>query len=422
MMFVGLFLAIIFAVDAVRYDGYQVYQVGPLLNGEQITVIRNLVDNDERLRQVVLLSDVISNKVPVDLVVSPEVVDRFREILNQNGIQFSVVDTDLQKTFDSEMLSNRKSFSKYAADIQQFAHDAYLQYDEQVAWLESAVAESSIAELISIGTSYEGRELWVLSINADNTALPAIFIDSGIHAREWIAPATVLWIIDEILTGTSSDAEYLRSNYRWYFLPNVNPDGYQYTWIGDRLWRKTRSPNPGSICIGTDGNRNWDYNWCGEGASPQPCSDTYCGSSAFSERETAAQRDFLLTIKDFTNLFISVHAYSELWLLPWGGSANKPDDYDELVRIGNLARDAIQSVNGKVFTVGTPPDILYVATGGSFDWVKATARIEYAYSPELRPATAAGGGFQIPASNIIPSGREIFAAINACARNVIHKL
>ena len=49
------------------------------------------------ISKVVLLSDVISNKVPVDLAVSPEVVDRFREILSQNGIQFSVVDTDLQR-------------------------------------------------------------------------------------------------------------------------------------------------------------------------------------------------------------------------------------------------------------------------------------------------------------------------------------
>ena len=29
----------------------------------------------------------------------------------------------------------------------------------------------------------------------------------------------------------------------------------------DRMWRKTRTPNIGSACIGTDGNRNWDFMW-----------------------------------------------------------------------------------------------------------------------------------------------------------------
>jgi hypothetical protein len=88
------------------------------------------------------------------------------------------------------------------------------------------------------------------------------------------------------------------------------------------------------------------------------------------------------------------------------------------MRVGNLAAAAIRGVNGLQFTVGTPPDILYVAAGGSFDWAKEKNGMKYAYSPELRPATAAQGGFQIPASNIVPSGREIFAAVVAVARAV----
>ena len=31
----------------------------------------------------------------------------------------------------------------------------------------------------------------------------------------------------------------------------------------DRLWRKNRRPNKGSECIGTDLNRNWQFQWGG---------------------------------------------------------------------------------------------------------------------------------------------------------------
>ena len=68
---------------------------------------------------------------------------------------------------------------------------------------------------------------------------PAIWIDGGIHAREWIAPATVMYMVRE-LTERLEGQENLIDSLDWYFLPSVNPDGYQFTQDEDRLWRKTR--------------------------------------------------------------------------------------------------------------------------------------------------------------------------------------
>jgi hypothetical protein len=45
--------------------------------------------------------------------------------------------------------------------------------------------------------------------------------------------------------------------------------GYEFTHVGDRLWRKTRSggrPILGGLfgcCKGTDPNRNWNFKWGG---------------------------------------------------------------------------------------------------------------------------------------------------------------
>jgi hypothetical protein len=425
-----LLLAATAVVRAFHYDGYRVLDVGPMRNEEEAKIIMNLVDDDERIRQVVLLNDNVGKTTPVSLAVAPSVLARVQEILDENSIHFVIVDNDLQASFDEAARDNDARLAKMAKGFKEdptlFAHDAYLPYAEQVAFIQGLAAASPIAATFSIGNSHEGRAITGITINA-GTSLPAIWIDSNIHAREWISSATTLFIIDEILNGVSADAQYLRTSFRWYIVPNLNPDGYEFCHLpaaqgGDRLWRKTRSPNSGSTCIGTDPNRNWDSNWGGEGASPLPCADTYRGTAAFSEVETRAASNYLRTISSITNVFISIHCYSQYWLVPWGGQAAKPSDYNELMRVGNAAAAAIRSVNGLTFVVGTPPDILYVASGGSFDWAKESNGMQYAYSPELRPANSASNGFIIAPSNIIPSGRETFAAVVATAREAVHKL
>jgi murein tripeptide amidase MpaA len=53
-------------------------------------------------------------------------------------------------------------------------------------------------------------------------------------------------------------------------MPLVNPDGYEYSWTTDRLWRKNRTPNLGSSCVGTDLNRNFGFKWLTGGSSTKP--------------------------------------------------------------------------------------------------------------------------------------------------------
>ncbi len=98
--------------------------------------------------------------------------------------------------------------------------------------------------------------------------------------------------------------------------PCRHPDGYSYTWTNNRLWRKNRRPNPNGS-TGVDLNRNWGYQWGGEGASTSQGSDTYRGASGFSEPETQAIRDFI-TNRPYIRAHVDVHSYSQLILSPWG--------------------------------------------------------------------------------------------------------
>jgi carboxypeptidase A2 len=397
-------------------------EVGPLNDMEKTREVVNLCDHDERIRQVILMQEMVQASKPVYLSVAPEAFDSISLYLNERQYSFSVINEDLQKTYDAMMEKNEIAKEKWKKAGARTAPDVYLTYDEQVQWVQNAAAASSIAQTFNIGKSYEGRDMIGISINAGNTALPGIWIDANVHAREWVTSASLLYIIDQILVGTSADAVDMRTNYRWYILPNGNPDGYVYTWTTDRNWRKNRRDNSGSACFGVDCNRNWGENWGGQGSSALPCDDTYRGTSAFSEPETENMRQKLAEVASFTNVMISIHAYSQLWLVPWGGYSYKPADYNELMRVANLAVSAIQSVNGLRFQAGTPPDLLYVAAGGSFDYTKAQLGMVYSFSPEVRPATAAQGGFVLDESNIYPSGAEIFAAVVACAKNAQHKI
>lgn len=120
---------------------------------------------------------------------------------------------------------------------------------------------------------------------------PTIFIESTIHAREWITAATATYLLNELLTSNDPEIIEIANNYDWVFVPVVNVDGYVYSHtrvrkdhtvshflfhcnsyilcfffqIKNRMWRKTRSRRPQqNSCFGVDANRNLDFHHAGD--------------------------------------------------------------------------------------------------------------------------------------------------------------
>uniref|UniRef100_W5KP93 Carboxypeptidase O n=1 Tax=Astyanax mexicanus TaxID=7994 RepID=W5KP93_ASTMX len=157
------------------------------------------------------------------------------------------------------------------------------------------------------GTTYENRSISLLKIGLNSTSpKKAIWMDCGIHAREWIAPAFCQYFVKEILASYKTDTKMneMFKNLDFYITPVLNMDGYIYSWVDNttRLWRKSRSPgSDGCSCYGTDLNRNFYANW---------------GSKS---------------------LFYS---------------------------------KAIKAVHGKEYVVGTSPDVLYANSGSSRDFAR----------------------------------------------------
>ncbi|GLH14749.1 Zinc carboxypeptidase A 1, partial [Gryllus bimaculatus] len=101
-------------------------------------------------------------------------------------------------------------------------------------------------EVLTIGQSSRGLPLKVAKVSVgghrtkDGEPKPAVWIDGGMHAREWIAPAVALYALKQLVENVKVNRRVAEAA-DWYILPVANPDGYEYTHTTDRLWRKTRS-------------------------------------------------------------------------------------------------------------------------------------------------------------------------------------
>lgn len=199
----------------------------------------------------------------------------------------------------------------------------------------------------------------------------------------------------------------------------MDVSGFVYTQSTDRLWRKNRQPRSGTSCIGTDGNRNWNFQWSTPGgASTSPCSETYRGQSAGDTPEISALTAFTNSLRTRgggggIKLFIDWHSYGQYILLPYGYScqARAPNHSAQMGVAGGFA-DAIRAVSGTRFTYGPSCSTLYATTGSAPDYMGGAVGAEYAWTVELRPGPGGGaGGFVLPASQIVASGREQWEGI-----------
>ena len=80
-----------------------------------------------------------------------------------------------------------------------------------------------------------------------------------------------------------------------------------------------------------DSNRNFDANFGGVGSSNNPCTETYSGPFAFSEAESQAMRDILLSIQGRVKASVSIHNNAQVWISPYGWTTERPADYSEMV-------------------------------------------------------------------------------------------
>ncbi|USN98466.1 MAG: hypothetical protein H6810_09865 [Phycisphaeraceae bacterium] len=278
---------------------------------------------------------------------------------------------------------------------------------EIAAFLDQLVAaHPGIVSREAIGTSLQGRtiEAFTISGAGDPDSKRSLVFNGTIHAREWISPTTVLYMMQQLADGYGSDPRItaLLDRVTYRIIPVLNPDGYDYTWTTYRMWRKNLRNG-----YGVDLNRNFSEGWGGPGSSGSHGSETYRGSSPFSEPESRVLRDYMLGVPNLA-AHIDYHSFSQLVMWPPGDEISylPPPDGTVFEQLGRDYRNAIHDTTGARYKPQRIAD-LYLASGNTADWGYVQAG-SFSWAVELRPPSA-GGTFAPPPTEILPCAQENLA-------------
>ena len=267
----------------------------------------------------------------------------------------------------------------------------------------AARSNPQLVKLEVLGHTGQGREIIAVKLTQgargtpDGTR-PAVLYSATQHAREWIATEVdrrlMNYYIDRWRANDREVRKLLQKTELWFILV-ANPDGYQYTFEHERLWRKNLRDNNGDgqtqVGDGVDPNRNFPnhWGWDEEGSSSIQSSDTYRGPAPMSEPETQA----MVGLLDRIGFAFQVNYHSNgQWLLyaeGWQTSTPTADDPIYYAMSGNLDDPAIAD-----FHPGLSSDVLYVTNGETTDYAHAKTGA-LAWTPELSEGCD-GCGFVFP--------------------------
>ena len=273
---------------------------------------------------------------------------------------------------------------------------AYRSYEQMGAKLDELTEQyPGLAKKVSLGKTHEGRDIWALKIsknvNSEETkSKPAVVVTGAHHAREWATTMLPVSIAEDTLANYESDpaAKNRVDNGELWFVPMVNPDGYEFSRTENSYWRKNRRPITETPCgpvrgdvRGVDLNRNYADNnpdhaaiWrpehddqCsfrddGRATSDNPRRDTYRGPSGASEVEVQSLLKLELDRGNVEGV-LDFHSYGGMILFPWGHTSKNVDNVEAYKEVGGKMNDALGDKRYRVFQSSG----LYPTTGGSHD-------------------------------------------------------
>lgn len=406
-------------------------------------VVRIDYSGDEALKDVLInnkdldftvWSKSFSSKT-IDIQISPQSLEKLVAI---HSINYKVIIDDLaQKIYETypenyKLLINVNSESPYKfqateevvketkANVfsEMFFRD-YRPLETIDAWL--SIIEETFPKLVkieTIGETFEGRPYKVIHLSDhaqdDHSERKTVVVSGGVHAREWISVSSVCYQLYAVLNAYMTSPESF-NNLDFLFIPVLNPDGYDYTWSTDRLWRKNRQNTTIERCKGVDIDHSYDFHWTK--SNDWPCGEEYSGEAPFEAKELKIWHDYLNATNNDHKIygFIDLHSYSEEILFPYAYSCNsEPRDEENLIELAYGISKAIRLQGGKLYNVlpacqDKDSDLLPDLGAGTLLDYMYHNKAFWAYQIKLRDT--GNHGFLLPSKYIEPVGAELFAGI-----------
>ncbi|MBI5477152.1 MAG: immune inhibitor A [Ignavibacteriales bacterium] len=304
----------------------------------------------------------------VEVTLSDEELDNIKNL----GFQTQILVEDLTKYFSKRLV--RTPFN--ALGFGNGSMGGNYTFDEVVQQLDSMrnLYPNLITAKFSIGNTLQGRSMWAVRIAKDAdvpSTKPEVLYTALTHAREPQGMMNLIYFMWHLLNnyGTDPEATYLVDNRQLYFVPVINADGYEanrrISPTGGGMRRKNmRNVVVDNDSYGVDLNRNYGYKWGLDdaGSSPYSTSETYRGTSAFSEPEIFNIALFCIE-HNFKTAF-NFHSYGNLLLYPWDHtSLNESPDSVQFAEYGQ------DMVKYNYYFSGPSGKSLYLVNGGATDWM-----------------------------------------------------
>lgn len=416
-----LLFATVAAADGVDYSQYQVYRFH---SHNHSHIIEDVVRGQLGLKTEEY--DVWTRNAEFIDVQLPRSIN-----LQGTDVSYEIVIDDLNsaigETFPLTSTPHHDNYFDIAQDSmvssgKYFFFKEYRPLKTIYTWLD--LLEQSFPHLVTmedIGTTFEGNPLKVVHISTKNSTMnpesKTIVITGGIHAREWVSISSVLFTIYQLLTkyGKSRRETRYLDSLDFLIIPIFNPDGYNYTWNGDRLWKKNRQDTYVPQCKGIDIDHSFPYQW--EDSKEFPCSEEYSGEEALQATEARLWDTFITCMKIKHNIYgyLDFHSYSQEVLYPYAYSCDElPRDYENLLELSYGLSKAIRNKSGKKYKVlaacqDRGSDISSsLGAGTALDYMYHS-RAHWAFQLKLRDS--GNHGFLLPARHILDVGRETYAAV-----------
>jgi len=199
----------------------------------------------------------------------------------------------------------------------------YHDYEKMVTTLSDYTTTfPELAYQFSIGKSVDGRDIWCLRITNEQASDTkyACLIDGCIHGNEWEGGEACLYLAEYLLINFGKNATLTRllNTTEVYIIPMINPDGR----VLDQRWNDN----------GIDLNRNFDVKFgrlsgrsirigklFGIIKIPHIGPFTNCGRRPFSEPESKAVRDFIISLYDEHefSFYLDCHTAQHMIVHPW---------------------------------------------------------------------------------------------------------